>query len=199
MFKGVLLGLLVIGIPALAQSADLPDLSEANASSQALIYYNRACSMCASMVDDVLPKVFQKHGIQTIEKKDYINQRQNRSEMNGIMNNLQIPFELQSHIMTFVKNPIDAGNEPYPIIIAGHVPQERIDEALDDSFRQTFKRIILYQDEMHENPENYKILGIPSYANTYVGEIMTYSTDTSIGAYAEYLESNKDRFVNATG
>lgn len=151
---------------------------------QALIYYNEACGMCAQYVDRELPDLLNRQGVNDIVKKDYINQRSVRSEMNSLMTGLSVPLELQSHIMTFVGNKY---------ILAGHIPAHLIDELFNPANSSKFTRIIVYQDKMHGEETDYKILAIPAYADNYVGGIKTYSLETPATEYLNYLNNNRDR------
>lgn len=150
----------------------------------ATAYYNEACGMCATYINGILPEILTENGVENFSKKDYINDRGYRAEMNEIMSRLDMPLEMQSHIMTFV-------GDKY--IIGGHVPENLIDYIFASENQEKFKRIVLYQDEMHEEAENYKILAIPSYADNFVGDIKTYPIDTDPDEYFNYLEENKDR------
>jgi cytochrome c biogenesis protein CcdA len=152
--------------------------------SQAIIFYNEACGMCATYVNSALPEMLKKHGINEFIKKDYINNREFRVEMNQLMNEYGVPLPLQSHIMTFV-------GDKY--IIGGHVPENLIDFIFASENQEKFKRIIVYQDEMHGEVKDYKVWAIPSFAENFVGDIKTYPIDTSLDEYFNYLETNKDQ------
>ena len=78
------------------------------------IYYNEACAMCAQYVKDDLPGFLNDLGFCDIKYLDHVNEEQNRTLMNDRMKALNIPCELQSHIMTFVR---------YHLVIGGHVAQ----------------------------------------------------------------------------
>ena len=149
---------------------------------KAIIYYNEACGMCASYVASELPQMLEKQGIKKFVKKDYINDRSVRPEMNELITKHNIPLPLQSHIMTFV-------GEKY--ILGGHIPEHIIQDIFDDDISQRFKQIIVYQDEMHGDIEDYSVWAMPNYADTFVGAITTYPIDTSITEYLDYLKNNQ--------
>lgn len=152
-------------------------------SDQAIIYYNEACGMCGKYVNDELPQMLSEQGINSFVKKDYVNDRSIRPAMNEHMNVAGVPLPLQSHIMTFV-------GDKY--ILGGHIPQHIIEDVFNPEFSGQFKRIIVYQDEMHGDVEDYKVWAIPYYADNFVGETKTYPIDTRITEYLTYLEENKE-------
>lgn len=159
------------------------DLSLNIKNNQAVIYYNEACGMCAEYVKNELPKMLEDQGINEILRKDYINEKESRVEMNKLMDEMKIPFELQSHIMTFV-------GEKY--VLGGHIPEHLIKEVFEEENSAKFKKIVIYQDKMHGEATSYKISAIPYYADSYVGEIKEYPIDSSSKEYLDYLEKNKD-------
>ena len=126
--------------------------------------------MCADYIHEELPAILADYGITDIVKKDYINERSNRLELNEIIEKLNIPFSLQSHIMIFVGEP---GNQDYQDIFGGHGPRHLV----DDSFRlveaSQLKKLIVYQDEM-DQAESYQVLAIPEYADDFIGGIKTF-------------------------
>lgn len=150
---------------------------------QALIYYNEACGGCAQYINQDLPAILKNHNINEFIKKDYINERENRPEMNELIVELGVPLPLQSHIMTFI-------GDKY--ILAGHIPAQIINDLFDQQNSQKFKRIIVYQDEMHSEAKNYQILAMPADSDNYLGEIKTYPINTPIAEYLNYLEQNQD-------
>lgn len=156
---------------------------------QAIIYYNEACGMCAQYVATDLPAMLSEHGINDFIKKDYINDKSNRPEMNQMMTDLGVPLPLQSHIMTFV-------GDKY--VLGGHVPQHIIDDLFKAENSQKFKRVIVYQDKMHGDVKYYKVWAIPEYADNFAGEIKTYPIDTSVTEYLSYLEENKSQLLESS-
>jgi cytochrome c biogenesis protein CcdA len=168
--------------PAQAHETNQPHAEE----NEAVIYYNEACGMCAMYVNTEVQEMLSAHGITNFVKKDYVNDKANRPEMNQVMTNLGVPLPLQSHIMTFV-------GEKY--ILGGHVPKHIIDDLFKQENSQKFKRIIVYQDKMHGEIKDYQVWAIPEYADDYVGEIKTYSIDTPVTEYLSYLEQNKKKLL----
>ena len=155
----------------------------------AIIYYNEACAMCAEYIKNELPADLQKWGIVNFNKKDYVNVRTNRTEMNDMMQNAEIPLDLQSHIMTFI-------GDKY--ILGGHIPTAMIEEIFKPENSAKFKKIIIYQDEMHGDIKDYKVWAIPMYADNFVDEAKTYPISANITEYFDYLENNKDTLKNST-
>lgn len=153
------------------------------ASRKTIIYYNEACAMCADYVKNDLPAQLAKQGINDIDKRDYINGSGIRPEMNKMMTDAGVPLDIQGHIMTFI-------GDKY--ILAGHIPEHIVNEMFNEENGKRFKKIIVYQDEMHNDAENYRIFAIPNYANEFVGEIKTYPIDAPITEYLDYLEKNKN-------
>lgn len=180
LFKIFSLFIFIFFIFAPLTSTDAQELK----TDEAVIYYNEACGMCAKYVADELPEMLRQHGITEFIKKDYINDRSNRPQMNEIMTELGVPLPLQSHIMTFV-------GEKY--ILGGHIPKHIIDDLFQAENSKKFKRIIVYQDKMHGEIEDYKVWAIPEYADNFVGEIKTYPIDTPVTEYLDYLEKNKSQ------
>jgi len=152
----------------------------------ATIYYNEACGMCATYVKESLPNMLGRWGIDDAEYKDYVNERSNRTFMNARMQQAGVPLDLQSHIMTFV-------GDKY--LLGGHIPAHIIDEVFAEENQDKFKRIIVYQDEMHDEAVDYKVWAIPAYADDYVGEIKTYPINTPITEYLNYLEQNRNQLA----
>lgn len=153
---------------------------------RAVIYYNEACGMCAEYVKDELPQILEKYGITKFIKKDYINHKEYRREMNELFEEMNVPLELQSHIMTFV-------GDKY--IIGGHVPEPIINDLFKDEDSQRFKRIVVYQDKMHGEIEDYKIWAMPTDADNFLGSIKTYKIDELPSNYLDYLDKNKNELL----
>ncbi|OGY47710.1 MAG: hypothetical protein A3J62_03970 [Candidatus Buchananbacteria bacterium RIFCSPHIGHO2_02_FULL_38_8] len=181
-------------VPLFSIHAHESDQSHSEAS-EAVIYYNEACAMCAIYINDELPEMLKAHGITDFIKNDYINDRSNRPEMNQLMDELGVPLPLQSHIMTFVGDPSASSGYKYKYILGGHVPKHIIDDLFNPDYNQKFKRIIVYQDEMHGNVEDYRVWAIPAYADNFVSQIKTYPIDTSVTEYLSYLEQNKEQLL----
>jgi len=136
------------------------------------IYYNEACAMCAIYVKESLPQYLNELGYFDIEYLDYVNEKENRTLMNDRMKEKGIPFELQSHIMTFVGDNV---------VIGGHVPQNLINEMIDN--QDKYEIMEIYQDDMHEATA-YKV-----WALGY--EIREYSINEPLGTYLNYIETTE--------
>ena len=146
------------------------------------IFFNEACSDCAILVKETLPKILGEFGY-TPTKYDYINERDNRKLLNEYNKKWGIPFELQSHIETFIDDNL---------MIGGHVPESIIRYVMDPAHRGEFGRLVLYQDQMHSSAMSYKVIGSPPGQKDFVGEIVEYSIDAPI---TDYLKS--DQFIAA--
>ena len=168
---------------------DHAQTEEVTAFDTAIIYYNEACAMCATYIKNDLPQDLAVWGISNFVKKDYVNEKTNRVAMNDMMRAAGVPLDLQSHIMTFI-------GEKY--ILGGHIPKTTIDEIFLPVNAARFKKIMVYQDEMHSDAKDYKIWAMPTYADDFVGEAKTYPINTGIGEYLDYLEKNKDTLINST-
>lgn len=103
------------------------------------IYYNEACAMCSLYLKTDLIKDLKQLGVGKIIQKDYINEKQYRSDLLELNTRLGIPFDLQSHIMTF----IDDGD----IVLAGHIPEHLISD-LKNYADQLPQHLLIYQDKM---------------------------------------------------
>lgn len=139
----------------------------------AVIYYNEACSMCAMYIKEELIPTLEELGIKNIIKKDYVNEKQNRVELNKLNEEFNIPPKLQGHFMTFIDNKI---------VLGGHVPKQVIIDLLTNDL--DFDRIFVLQDEM-DDAESY-------FAWGFKGEAKEYSIDAPIGEYINWFNENKD-------
>jgi len=68
---------------------------------QADIYYNEACGGCNIYLKEKLVPFLEEQGI-TVDMHDYVNDVSVRQDMNKRQEVLSIPFQYQSHIMTFI-------------------------------------------------------------------------------------------------
>lgn len=105
----------------------------------ATIYYNEACSDCATYLAGELRPALAAAGIAPVVVKDYINDPAYRGELRALNDEFGIPFTLQSHLATFVS----AGNLT---VFEGHVPASLIRDAL--SLPERTPRLLLHQDSM---------------------------------------------------
>ncbi len=113
---------------------------------KAEIYFNQACGMCSEYIQEDLLQNLKDLGIQKIEKKDYINEKKYRKELLQKNKRLEIPFDLQSHMMTY----IDDGR----LILAGHIPKHIFSDIKKYS-QDLPKGLVIFQDKMDEDVEKY--------------------------------------------
>ncbi len=142
---------------------------------QALVYYNQACGECAVYIDDELIPTLLNDGITDVVKKDYLNERKYRSEMNALDEDLGVPNHLQSHIATYVKK-----NATF--VLEGHVPLHVVDDLLLNSSLLNVDKILVYQDDM-KNPTTY-------LAWAFDGEAQEYPIDEPISTYFQWFSKN---------
>lgn len=143
---------------------------------KAIVFYNEACQDCGELVNKEFPALFGEYGYE-IEKRDYVNEKENRKLLNEFNQKWGVPFELQSHIEAFVgKN----------ILIGGHVPEPIIRYILQN--QDKFQKILVYQDDMHGTAETYKVWD-------FQGEIKTYPIDEPITSYLN--EKKSEGFVKS--
>jgi len=147
---------------------------------QAVIFYNEACGGCTVYLNEVLGPTLKEIGLTELIWKDYVNEKLNRSAYNDWSEQWGIPFDLRSHIMTFVDDKV---------VLAGHIPEEYIRYLLDQQNHDQFDKIIIYQDVMHGTVDNYKIWA-------FAGPVKEYSIDTSPAEYVEWFSQNKSSFAN---
>jgi cytochrome c-type biogenesis protein len=110
------------------------------------VYYNEACGGCSVYLKEKLVPYLKSQGLEVV-MRDYVNEKQARKEMNQLQESLGIPYELQSHIMTFV----DGGK----LVIGGHVPLEQVEELF--KAEKLPEQLVIFQDQMLEmgiNPDN---------------------------------------------
>ncbi len=139
----------------------------------AVIYYNEACTMCAMYIKQELIPTLEEAGIQNIIKKDYVNEKQNRVELNKLNEQHNIPPDLQGHFMVFIDNKI---------ILGGHVPKHIIMDLLTKDLE--FDKILVLQDEMGD-AESY-------FAWGFKGESKEYEINKPISEYISWFNQNKD-------
>jgi cytochrome c-type biogenesis protein len=104
-----------------------------------VVFYNDACSDCLMYIEASLLPALARHGLDDVTLLDYLKEREHRSELNRRNVERGIPFELQSHLMTFVGNDL---------VLAGHIPTGMIAEALDGP--PDGAPLLVYQDKMPE-------------------------------------------------
>ncbi len=141
---------------------------------EAVIYYNQACDECVTYIEGELKDLLDSNEI-TVVKKDYINQRENRAELNGLNDQLGVPLELQSHLATFVDDS--------RIILQGEPPRDVVLSLLSSSALP--ERILIYSDEG----------GDGSYmAWAFAGPVQSYPPNTPISEYLDWFAANRSSF-----
>ncbi|HAD05595.1 MAG TPA: hypothetical protein DCE76_00365 [Anaerolineaceae bacterium] len=144
---------------------------------QAVIYYNEACDECATYINGELQEILQANQVQMV-RKDYINQRENRKELNQMNDSLGVPLELQSHLVTFV----DEGQ----IILQGEPPRRVVEGLL--SAQELPDRILIYSEEGEE--DGYK-------AWAFAGPVQSYGVNEPVTTYLTWYQANQASFESS--
>jgi len=139
----------------------------------ATIYYNEACTMCAMYIRHDLIPTLEQIGIANIITKDYVNEQQNRVELNELNRQYTIPPNLQGHFMTFVDDRI---------VLGGHVPSHIVVDLLTQEL--PIHNMLVLQDEM-ENADSY-------FAWGFKGEAQEYPIDEPIQTYVDWFQEHRD-------
>ncbi|HHH41138.1 MAG TPA: hypothetical protein ENK56_03950, partial [Chloroflexi bacterium] len=145
---------------------------------QAVVYYNEACDECATYVEGELAEIMAAYQIRLV-KKDYINRREHRRELNELNDRLGVPLDLQSHLATY----IDDGR----IILQGEPPRHVV-EALLAPTAKLPERILVYAEEGKQ--ESYRVWA-------FAGPVKDYPADTPIETYLTWFEANRDTFAES--
>lgn len=148
-----------------------------NNARQAVVYFNEACDECAIYVNGELAEIMAANQV-TLVKKDYINQRENRAELNALNEQLGVPLDLQSHLATY----IDDGG----IILQGEPPRAVV-EALLAGDVPLPERILVSREEGAQGGDVYQVWA-------FAGPIQSYPTDTPIQVYLDWFVANQDTF-----
>lgn len=119
------------------------------------VFFNEACQDCGELVKTFYPEFFKEYGYDLI-LHDYINERENRRLLNEYNKKWDIPFELQSHIETFVGEKL---------LIGGHVPESVMRYLLENP--DQFDRLLVYQDKMHGEGTDYTVWDFESKPKVY--------------------------------
>lgn len=144
----------------------------------AVVYYNEACDECLTYINGDLADVLSAQGIEPA-KKDYINQRENRRELNDLNARLGIPLDLQSHLVTI----IDGGK----IVLQGEPPRTVVETLLASSTLPD--RILVYSDEGGDG--SYK-------AWAFAGPVQSYRPGAPIEDYLRWFEANRGNFPSGS-
>lgn len=149
------------------------------APSEAIIFYNEVCSDCAVYINEQLIPLLKELGVQKIVRKDFINDRRIRQELNELSQRLGVPPKLQGHFTIFIDERV---------ILQGHVPEHIIRDLFKDEKQRLFDKIVVYQDRMEgmgEEAVSYKVWA-------FQGDIKEYPIDTPISEYLNWFAANKD-------
>ena len=139
----------------------------------AVVYYNEACDECAIYVNGELAEIMAAYRIRLV-RKDYINHREHRAELNELNQRLGIPLELQSHLAIY----IDDGR----IVVQGQPPRPLMETLLDPETPLP-ERILVYREE----DDVYRVWA-------FAGPVQVYPIDTPLSAYLTWFEANRSRF-----
>ena len=145
-------------------------------SSQAVIYYNQACDECVTYIEGELDELLVSNSL-AIVRKDYINQRENRKELNDLNDRLGVPLDLQSHLATYIDNG--------RIILQGEPPRDVVEVLLRT--KDLPERILIYSDEGGDG--SYK-------AWAFAGPVQEYSAGTPISEYLTWFVANQSSFAS---
>lgn len=144
------------------------------AEKQVSIYYSQFCTGCKEYLDELIPMLKNQH-IQIV-KKDYIQDKTAQIELSQKIKKLAIRQDLIGHMMTFYGENI---------VFSGHVPLEVIKKTIQNPQIQKFKRLVIFQDEMHGSPKNYKV-----WAG---GEVKTYPINEPASTFLEELKNPEEK------
>lgn len=125
-----------------------PNIHHAQATSKAIIFYNRACGDCAVYADQDLFPTLQKLGI-GYEVFDYIKKPDSRKDLYNFNQQYNVPLELQDSTTVFIDNG--------KLILEGHIPTSLINQAFDPNILSKYDKLIVSQPEMHKDPKSYSI------------------------------------------
>jgi len=156
----------------------LPFPAEAAGSPAAVVYYNEACDECAHYISGELSAVLGARQVALV-RKDYINQRENRKELNDLNARLGIPLDLQSHLATY----IDDGR----IILQGEPPRAVV-EALLAGGAALPERVLVYSEEGESTEKTYR-------AWAFAGPVQSYPAATPIQTYLDWFQANRATFA----
>jgi cytochrome c biogenesis protein CcdA len=134
----------------------------------AVVYFNEACDECVHYVEGELAEILSIHGVSLV-RKDYINNREYRGELNELNEQLGIPLDLQSHLATF----IDGGR----IVLQGEPPRSVVEQLLSWE-GQSPDQILIYSEEGEGG--SYSAWG-------FRGPVKVYPEGTPIETYLEWF------------
>ncbi|MFQ5908244.1 MAG: cytochrome c biogenesis CcdA family protein [Thermoplasmata archaeon] len=120
------------------------------------VFYNEACGECSVYVQQVLLPTLAEAGYQDVQPKDYINEVEHRKKLNGLNDAFDIPYNLRSHLATFV---VDGG----ALVFQGHIPEGILREGLRLHEKDAPGLLLVYQDSMN-TPIAYTVWSPPREA-----------------------------------
>lgn len=141
----------------------------------ATVYFNEACSDCLTYLQGDLLPALAASGVSPVVVKDYINDRTFRAELTALNDALGIPFDLQSHLATFV---VDGALTAFE----GHVPAALIQETLGIEATAKPSKLLLFQDSMGA-VSSYRAWG-------FAGNAQTYAIETPLSVYLAWYSEN---------
>ncbi|MAT42731.1 MAG: hypothetical protein CL609_10340 [Anaerolineaceae bacterium] len=145
-------------------------------SRQAVVYYNEACDECETYINGELQEIFKAYQVELV-RKDYINQRETRKELNQQNDNLGVPLDLQSHLVTFI--------DDNRIILQGEPPRQVVEALLSASASELPDKILIYSEE--GEGDGYK-------AWAFAGPIQSYTASEPISTYLAWYQANLSSF-----
>ena len=131
-----------------------------------VVYYNEACSDCATWIREIYPDIFDDYGY-TLELHDYVDDKSARAQMRDIHAHLDIPIELQSHIELYVGEKL---------VLGGHIPERHLRWALEHP--DAYGRLLIRQDQMHNDARDYTLYD-------FEHDALTVPIDTDLEAALE--------------
>lgn len=151
-------------------------------SPQVTVFYNSPCRDCVEYIEGTLLPALKEFGLQSVDQRDFINDRANRAELNQRSTDLGVPIPLQAHLATFIDDRV---------ILEGHVPPEMIRELLS-LHQPPYEKILIYQDrmpEMGQTVTSYKVWA-------FRGPVKEYSIETPISEYLTWFAANRDSLAD---
>jgi cytochrome c biogenesis protein CcdA len=164
---------------ALLILAALSPAARAAGEPEAVVYYNEACDECAHYINGELSDTLAAQQVALV-KKDYINQRQHRKELNDLNARLGIPLELQSHLATYV----DGGR----VILQGEPPRAVVESLLAADPGELPERILIYSEEGESAEKTYR-------AWAFAGPAQSYPAATPVQVYLDWFAANRASFA----
>lgn len=140
----------------------------------ATVFFNESCMDCGKLVKETYPTLFAEYGY-NLAQKDYINERETRKILTRFNDEWNVPFDLQSHIETFVGDRL---------LIGGHVPIPVIRYVLEHP--DAYEKLLIYQDKMHGDETEYKVWN-------FKDEIKTYPINEPIETYFKEAPQQTNR------